>query len=216
MIPKIRLVNQIDYTTCTQACLAMITGLEIEHVLEKLPQKPQGTHDEEAVAFLSLHNIGTIEDAQFFANSLYLVSVPSLHYPNRFHHIVVDMRGWDETRRYAPVYDPQEGREGKELWKFGDIWSDRCVTRLRIVYAENFIPAQQDNSPEGQLTELRQHTVRTELERRAYEMAGKELLRLLTDAVESTYLREILADEVRSSIALYNKRIEEARKQFIY
>lgn len=104
MIEKnIELVNQINDSTCVHACLSMITGIDIEKIIDELPQ-PCGPS--QYLPWLVLYNVLPIQEHRLFYGALSLVTIPSRNKRGFFHVILVDLR-FDDA---AVVYDPQQGR----------------------------------------------------------------------------------------------------------
>jgi len=100
---KIILQKQPTPQTCTHASLAMVAGVTVEDVIEKVGPQPLG-HEllEELFNFYHLKH-EYIHGYSIDVGSVYIVDVPSLQTKATLHKIVLDLRGTD-----APVlvYDP--------------------------------------------------------------------------------------------------------------
>ncbi len=121
MIPvSIQHVTQPSKHSCMAACLAMVTGLPVEYVRQRLPEPANA---DECTRFLAHHQVRTelLREDQLWAGHLYIISLCSLNLPGQLHAAVLDWR--DEQ---APaLYDPNFGREGKLTVSLDDFMQGR-------------------------------------------------------------------------------------------
>lgn len=107
----IKLINQINGNTCTQACMAMVSDRTIEEVI-KLVGEDALTIQEE-ICFYIQNEIGfnqLLYPTMF--NGLYAVTVPSLNLKGRFHRILVKCFDGDIFQ----ILDPNNGRAYKKFY----------------------------------------------------------------------------------------------------
>lgn len=122
----IKHVCQPDNISCTSACLAMLTGIPIQQILNEFhigwTQGKQITPIQyltekrdagESDVVMDLHL--TYGDT-LWPGGVYLLTVPSLNTVGHFHHIVFDWRD-DEN---PLVLDPNQGRSGKRYFTHWD------------------------------------------------------------------------------------------------
>lgn len=111
----IELVNQPTGDSCTSACLSMLTGIDVNQVVEQF-HKDWQTNQSDPSEFLSKHGIRSYAHNKVFDHRLdwgtiYLATVPSLNIEGGLHHILIDLSG-DKIR----VLDPNNGKEGKRYY----------------------------------------------------------------------------------------------------
>lgn len=110
---RIQHVQQPTNNSCVSACIAMVTGMPIEQVMEEFHDK-YCTHEIDVYNYLVqkgfLVRIANSVDL-IMENRLYIVHVASVNAPAVLHEIVVDTRNEDLV-----VYDPNDGKEGKEIY----------------------------------------------------------------------------------------------------
>lgn len=114
-----KLVNQPTSNTCTSACLAMITGMDVNIVISEF-------HDDWRLSkndpkrYLETKGVKCeFNDGGAFNNclswdSVFLLTVPSLNLDGKLHHIVVDLRGHGDVD--VTVLDPNNGKDGKRYY----------------------------------------------------------------------------------------------------
>lgn len=99
--------------TCVHTCLAMITGLSVDDMIDRFGDHALG-FDETATVLaehgLFPHNTSSGPHRYPFVG-WYLVACASKNLPGQAHQVLVYADGEGYT-----VYDPQEGREGKKFW----------------------------------------------------------------------------------------------------
>lgn len=106
-----KLINQINDYTCVHACIAMVTGADINELHEKYPY---ALPDDTAIKILVEHKVFpqyTTYPHLFPVQGLYLMTVPSLNKKACNHCVVVDA-----SESGFVLYDPQTDREGKEWY----------------------------------------------------------------------------------------------------
>lgn len=111
----INLVRQPTGDTCTSACLAMITGIGVEDVINEFHQKWKDQESNPS-EFLKVHGFEHEIHTDPFNNCVdwgyvYLVTVPSLNIEGGLHHIILDTSGDSEM-----VYDPNNGKKDKRYY----------------------------------------------------------------------------------------------------
>ena len=115
---ELTLVTQPTHNTCTSACIAMITELPIDQVIEEFHTK-YINHHITLHGYLRVKGVSTkmpVEKPSFPAplspGHLYILTVPSLNEEGMFHNIVVDYR-WGEKPH---VLDPCEGKKNHKYY----------------------------------------------------------------------------------------------------
>jgi len=120
-IIEVEHVQQPTAHTCVHACLAMVTGLPVEHYIERFGDDGTGLGYTETT-------LGLIESKvlqtpiplgaphPFPLYGAYVISAPSLNLPGRMHSLVVTS---DRETGYK-IYDPNRGRKGKKHYKVDD------------------------------------------------------------------------------------------------
>jgi ABC-type bacteriocin/lantibiotic exporter with double-glycine peptidase domain len=109
-------VQQTLDTNCTSACIAMITGLDIDRITTEFHDKYIGM-ELEPTDYLrklgfSFRKCLTVE-RKLKPDYIYLVALPSLNIKGAMHNIVIQTSS-DGKRWY--IIDPNEGREYKEVY----------------------------------------------------------------------------------------------------
>lgn len=129
---KIVQKSQPNDRTCVHTCLSMITGVPIEKLVDRFGDNPLGF--DEAATVLVEHGIFPTNTTgcphQFLFPGFYLVACASKNFLGLTHQIIVKA---DEDG-YV-VYDPQQGREGKEVWTGDDIMQEK-MARAEVLYLD--------------------------------------------------------------------------------
>lgn len=119
---EIKLVQQLDMSTCAHACLAMVTGESIEDIIIELgnggdkEKEQDGLTERALLRFLVNHMI--LPEARqtignpFYDYGVYKVAAPSLNRAGRLHSLIVTQR----PKNGLSIYDPNDGREGVKWW----------------------------------------------------------------------------------------------------
>jgi len=107
----IKLINQINGSTCTQACIAMASGKTIEEVIEAVGSKALTIQEEVSFYIQNEIEFNQLLYTTMF-NGLYAVTVPSLNLKNEFHRILVRCFNGD----ILEILDPNDGRDGKKFY----------------------------------------------------------------------------------------------------
>lgn len=120
-------------TACTATCVAMAVGVPVADVFRldrALDFRDFGPWLAERGVWLRPMLLFQGVGERFHSGALYLVGVRSLNIKNSDHSVLLDTRG---PRKEGPNYnersgwltfDPNQGREGKELYA----WTDEYVT----------------------------------------------------------------------------------------
>lgn len=130
---KIEFVQQRCGSSCGIACVAMVSGVEFDTVLE-WNERP-GVSSRQLDQLLIRAGLKPIryDYPDILPDKVYIVMVPSLNIKAGGHYIVIDTRepeSSDEAAEgytWCKLYDPVQGREGKEsytvdmLQTWGDI-----------------------------------------------------------------------------------------------
>lgn len=125
-----KFVMQPTSDTCTSACLAMLTGIEVQTVINEFHAGWKSTENKiNPSTYLAEKSVPHSACNDPFNNllewgSVYLLTVPSLNIDGGLHHIVVDLRNDAEI-----VLDPNKGREGRRYYI---AWSDTPVSNLEV------------------------------------------------------------------------------------
>jgi hypothetical protein len=121
------LVHQPQPTadTCVHACIAMLTGIEVNKVRKKYSPDFQPIFWDDVQAILKHNKVESIRYANNWLpwNRVMLLSVPSLNITGRLHAIIVVTN--DDN---MDIYDPNWGKEGLksygedcDITSYGDI-----------------------------------------------------------------------------------------------
>lgn len=102
---KTRHVRQMNDMSCAHACIAMATGIELDYVWSKAPQRLDIHRTIQLLEFYGQHI--TRLDAP---NDLCLLTVPSLNELGRNHMVMMDCKDGFE------VFDPNMGRPHKKWY----------------------------------------------------------------------------------------------------
>lgn len=125
-----KFVMQPTPDTCTSACLAMLTGADVQTVIEEFHADWKSTENKiNPSTYLSKRLVGHNVLNDPFNNLLewdkvYLLTVPSLNIDGGLHHIVIDLRNDFEV-----VLDPNRGRDSRRYY-IG--WSDEPRNNLEV------------------------------------------------------------------------------------
>ncbi len=145
-----KFVMQPTPDTCTSACLAMLTGVSVETVIEEFHDVWKNAENKiNPSTYLSKrlvsHNV--LNDP--FNNLLewdkvYLLTVPSLNIDGGLHHIIIDLRNDLEV-----VLDPNRGREGRRYYiGWGNQPCNNLEVRLHAWLTDlEVVPAEIPNRP---------------------------------------------------------------------
>ena len=119
---EIKFQSQVDDSTCTHACIAMLTDKNVKDVIAKLGNR--WLTNKEALTpaeYLKLNNISiflptynTYFDLNTEDNYTVLATVPSLNRLQSFHHILIT-----KYNGILEYLDPEEGRFGRLYYKIG-------------------------------------------------------------------------------------------------
>jgi len=101
---KMRLVKQKKVGQCGPACLAMVTGMTLEEVMEEVGDVSYGLNDAQMVDFLMKHNIPAISSTIWPSAAIpAILTVPSLNHIGLLHYVV-----WDGERFLDPTMGQKE------------------------------------------------------------------------------------------------------------
>lgn len=122
--------QQITSSSCVPACIAMITGVDQQLIIDEMKKyndSSGGTKQE----FRQWVRMGYLPRQLSFSEGLHslwgkvaLATVPSLNIEGGLHRIVIDLQGEN-----IKVYDPNEGKENKKV----HTWPLRTYTELTVV-----------------------------------------------------------------------------------
>lgn len=129
----IKLVKQPSYNTCTSACLAMLTGLPVEQVVEEFHERwfDKDTRNSQHNPFTYLCSKGLTPflccnpyDNYLYEGVVSLLTVPSLNLIGKNHHILVDYQSDHKWK----VLDPSS----KKTFDMGSLsgWSTDLYLRM--------------------------------------------------------------------------------------
>ncbi len=109
---EITLVTQPTPLTCVHACLAMVSGRQIQEFIDQFGDGGLNMQ-QETVALIESRILPHVIQSDGFIHlfpttGIYLVTVPSLNLPGMLHRVVVDAK----SDGYV-VYDPNHGRAVK-------------------------------------------------------------------------------------------------------
>lgn len=132
---KVNFVQQPSSVTCVHACLAMVTGIPVESLVERFGDR--GLAFDSKATVLVENKIWpvntTFRDHPFDTCGVYLVGTCSLNLPGKMHCVVVEASS-DGYR----VYDPNKGRQGKDFYVDDDIMNGR-LSRCEVFYLDTYI-----------------------------------------------------------------------------
>lgn len=107
--------QQPTFDTCASACLAMITGIDVQEVIDEFhadyfagKKRPSDYLLEHGYHF----RMGTDEELGLFKDRLYLLTVPSLNIEAGLHFVVADTRP-SKTH----IHDPARTMPGKKFYR---------------------------------------------------------------------------------------------------
>ena len=153
MNSKIKLVQQTLPNNCVSACIAMVTGFDIEKVTAEFHQE---YCDNTAITeYTYLQNIGyecKLLDALFRQPKegfIYIAIVPSLNIQGGSHAVVIQ---YSEDDGFI-IHDPNKGREGKLYYVNGVKDSDlafqlisyQCCVEISEQYFAEFTNSQKQS-----------------------------------------------------------------------
>lgn len=131
----IKFVQQPTPVTCVHACLAMVTGEDVQSLIDRF-----GNHglsfDEKATVLVEnkLWPVNTtFQGHPFDTCGTYLVGTCSLNLPGQMHCVVVEA----DSDGYR-VHDPNKGREGKDYYQDEDVMSGR-LSRCEVYYLDKMV-----------------------------------------------------------------------------
>lgn len=118
MIPKqIELVRQPTPSSCSHACVAMVTGLDVNDVRAALPEPAGPDHYVQFLCRQQIHVGSPAEKLHY--GSVYLLTMASKNLLGKMHLVVLDLRDEQAPKLFDPV-DGVEGREPATLDEFMD------------------------------------------------------------------------------------------------
>lgn len=90
--------------TCVQTCLAMLLGLPVDKVLEKLPHKNSGTRHKPMVEFLREHGVQCADRLTILRKrEVPPLALVRIRWPNKKAHLVLKVRNaWHDPELPAP------------------------------------------------------------------------------------------------------------------
>lgn len=129
-VSDIKLIRQPTADTCTSACIAMITGQDINFVISQFHEQfckdeiniyDYFSHWEFSPTF---HYAG---DRKLIWGNLYMLCVPALN-ARAFHSIVADLRDGENIK----IFDPNQGKTNKLFYTKDDSLLDHlhCAEKL--------------------------------------------------------------------------------------
>lgn len=125
-------VMQPSPHTCGHACLAMVTGLDVQSIIARFGEA--GINDDiEAIVLTEsgIYPVAIPETAFMPAlpfHGVYFATVPSLNIPGGAHRLVIEANP-DEAE--FEVHDPNAGREGKLFYPLNALTPDRDTRTLK-------------------------------------------------------------------------------------
>lgn len=131
------IVHQMQPTPvcCTATCIAMALGVPVAELGVRLEDSHGlldfGIYLAERGVWLRYLDRGE----RFWPQSLYILSVRSLNKIGTDHALLLDTRSCDCDRsegwcRHWKVYDPNEGREGKEIYR--NVWEYHAIKACQL------------------------------------------------------------------------------------
>lgn len=112
---KIIHVNQPTSNSCVSACIAMISGIDVQVVYDEFHDHYKSCHMN-AGEYLLAKGIKTVvgtSESRVQWGSVYLLAVPSLNVEAGMHQIVLDCQSEDLG---IEIYDPNEGYENRKYY----------------------------------------------------------------------------------------------------
>lgn len=95
-----KLVQQRRFGECGAACLAMVLGLDLDHVLREFPDLTNGICEDDMIQYLGCHGVPALASVAWPSLSISaILTVPSLNHPGVLHFVV-----WDAASQ--TVLDP--------------------------------------------------------------------------------------------------------------
>lgn len=127
--------------TCVHTCLAMITGVPVEKLVERFGDEAIGF--DQAATVLVEHGIFPIKTTDcphpFMFEGAYMVACCSKNFAGLSHQLVVEA-----SREGYVVHDPQKGRDGKLYWTGEDIMSGE-MSKTEVLWLDYDILKDMDN-----------------------------------------------------------------------
>lgn len=121
---KIVHVQQPNGSACVVACCAMVSGRPYDEVRALAGKDALGS-DEEDRLLVRLGILPRRSESQSLRHGrIWLATVPSLNKRATNHRIVID------TRDGCDVYDPNEGRDGVDIYTLNDLKSWTHLTEV--------------------------------------------------------------------------------------
>ena len=128
-------VQQPSDVTCVHSCLSMITGIPVPDLVERFGNR--GLAVDSKFTVLVEHGIWpvntTFQPHPFDTCGVYIVGTCSLNRPGDMHCVVIEAS--EDGYR---VYDPNEGREGKDYYRDEDVMSGR-LSRCEVYYLDTYM-----------------------------------------------------------------------------
>ena len=118
-------VQQPSSVTCVHSCVSMITGIPVEDYVKRFGDHALSCHEEyTALIETKIFPIAVADSSPhpFPVHGVYLISTPSLNIAGSLHRVVVETSEGDYK-----VYDPNEGKEGKQVYKSEDVMSGKMA-----------------------------------------------------------------------------------------
>lgn len=114
IVKEIKLVKQPTPWSCAHSCLAMVTGVPVQEIIDEFVLE-RGLTTTETLRWLVRHDIMPVPDVAAVGHFLrsggtYLVTVPSLNFPATLHMIVIraNSDGFE-------IYDPSSKKTYDEM-----------------------------------------------------------------------------------------------------
>lgn len=129
---KVTPVQQPTSVTCVHACLAMVTGIPVDDLVERFGDHGIG-FDEKATVLVEngIWPVNTtFQPHPFSPCGVYIVGTCSLNLPGKMHCVVVEA-----LPDGYKVHDPNTGREGKAAYTDDDVMSGD-LSRCEVYYLD--------------------------------------------------------------------------------
>lgn len=120
---EIKHQTQLTPTSCVPACMAMISGVDQQSIIDDLDRHHGscGSLHDEFCQWVRLGYLPQLVPWNSLRHGIVmLATVPSLNIPGGMHRIVIDLRD------VLTVYDPNKGRDGRRFYTEDSLhsWSD--------------------------------------------------------------------------------------------
>lgn len=119
--------QQLTKSSCVPACIAMITGVDQQLIIDEMAKHNDscaGMHAEcrQWVRMGYLPHAVPMNDLVYGRGKVMLATVPSLNIPGGNHRVIFD---WQDESGIV-VYDPNDGYPGREVytWQRVRTWSE--------------------------------------------------------------------------------------------